>query len=368
MALVVVVVAGVVSVKYLETPRGKVFLLDRGFSDYYSQVQDTLDVELRRVIRELGLERNLKETSRAILVRGNRFATRRWVTSCDQACSLFRVNLALTEATQRVGGVVRSSREVRAGEVLRIEVGSQKFTTLRIDVHQTTERSEKTSPPEPTSKIALVIDDFGYSKDEIAEAFLDIDLPLTFSVIPTLPYSGYVLSRVVESGKQAILHLPMEAENSVYDVEPVLTSMSDREIASLVEMYIGKTPGIIGINNHMGSVATQDLRVMKTVLGVIRTRDLFFLDSLTSSKSIAYNTAKDLGVPTARNDLFLDADTEEQEVVEARLERLIDIARTRGFAVGIGHPKPWTFNAVKSYEELLKNSDIKLVFLSALVE
>jgi polysaccharide deacetylase 2 family uncharacterized protein YibQ len=107
---------------------------------------------------------------------------------------------------------------------------------------------------------------------------------------------------------------------------------------------------------------------MTVALKVIRSHELYFFDSLTSSGSIAYNTAKQLGVPTARNDLFIDADTDMQDVVEARLERLLEIARKRGFAIGIGHPKRWTLDALRSYEGKLRHSDVELVFLSTLVD
>jgi hypothetical protein len=144
--------------------------------------------------------------------------------------------------------------------------------------------------------------------------------------------------------------------------------MSDAEIASLVERYLEETPGVAGVNNHLGSIATQDARVMKAVLGVLAPRGLFFFDSLTSNKSIAYNTARSLGVPAARNDLFIDTETEDQRIVEARLNRLVDLAKTRGYAIGIGHPRPWTYDAIRAWRERAEDSGVELVFLSQLVE
>jgi hypothetical protein len=89
---------------------------------------------------------------------------------------------------------------------------------------------------------------------------------------------------------------------------------------------------------------------------------------LTSSKSIAYNTARRLGVPTARNDLFIDTDTEDGRVVGERLDRLVEIARTRGSAIGIGHPRPWTVNAIRECRDRMKDRGVEFVFLSTLVE
>ncbi|MCK5406997.1 MAG: divergent polysaccharide deacetylase family protein, partial [Candidatus Krumholzibacteria bacterium] len=104
------------------------------------------------------------------------------------------------------------------------------------------------------------------------------------------------------------------------------------------------------------------------VLEAIRKERLFFLDSLTSNKSVAYNTARELGVATARNSLFIDADTEEAEVVERRIRQLVSMARANGSAVGIGHPRRWTVDALRNSKTFLENTDIELVFLSDIVE
>jgi polysaccharide deacetylase 2 family uncharacterized protein YibQ len=127
-------------------------------------------------------------------------------------------------------------------------------------------------------------------------------------------------------------------------------------------------PGIEGVNNHQGSLATADPRVMKTVLVVLQDYGLFFLDSLTSNKSIAYNTAKEMGVAAARNSVFLDADTEDPEVVEQRIRQLVARAKANGAAVGIGHPRRWTLDALERSETYLKNAGIELVYLRDLVD
>jgi polysaccharide deacetylase 2 family uncharacterized protein YibQ len=176
-----------------------------------------------------------------------------------------------------------------------------------------------------------------------------------------------VIALAREGNKETILHMPMEAENHAGETPMVLTTMSSREISALVDRCLREHPGVLGVNNHMGSRATQDGRAMDAVMSVIKAHGLFFLDSLTSPKSIAYNTAKRLGVPTARNGLFLDADTEDYLVVEERLLRLLDIAKRRGTAIGIGHPRQWTYRAIKRNEEVLKESGVEVVFVSELM-
>ncbi len=368
--LVAFVVAGVVLVKYLQTPAGQVFLLDQGFDDYYEQVQLRIDIELRKELRQLGLRESLNESSRRVSLDKRDAVRWEWSATFDRPRSLIRVNIALNEAVRRGAGVVRSSKENKAGDGLVLEVGSRKYTTHRLRIQQPRQAAKETPAPKIIKKprIAIVIDDFGYTRDKVARSLIELDLPITLSIIPTLPYSEYCLERAAEVKKLSILHLPMEAEAFTSDVQAVLTSMPDSVIDSLVTFYVSRMPGVAGANNHLGSVATQDERVMTAVINVLKPRGLFYFDSLTSSKSIAYNTARKLGVPTARNDLFIDADTEESEVVEARLERLIDIAHKRGYAIGIGHPRRWTLEALERVADKLDESNVEMVFLSELVE
>ena len=371
-ALVFAAIAGVLFVRFLQSPRGNVFLLDLGFDDRYETVQRTLDTELKTALHDLGLHKNLQEKSSPITIGGRKAHRWDWSTKLARSQSVIRVNLALTEAVHRAGGAVRSSKEEPGGG-LTLDVGSRKHTThhiriLRAQVAAEEPRREEAGATGRPGKIALVIDDFGYTTDDLVEKFMEMDIPLTVSVIPTLRHSKDLVRQATEKGKQAILHLPMEAESFTSEVAPVLTSMSDAEIASLVERYLEETPGVTGVNNHLGSIATQDARVMKAVLGVLAPRELFFFDSLTSNKSIAYNTARRLGVPAARNDLFIDTETEDQRIVEARLNRLVDLAKTRGYAIGIGHPRPWTYDAIMAWRERVRDSDVEFVFLSQLAE
>ena len=196
--LVLAIVAGVALVKYLQTPGGRVRLLDMGFSDYYAPVQEALDGELRSTLRRLGLDTNLTEPSRTVVVGDQKAVLRVWKTSCEASRSLIRMNMALAQAVERAPGVVRLSRETRSGDVLRLEVGSRKYTTHQIEIKRRARPVEKTHIQTEKPKIALVIDDFGYSRNTVVESVIDIHFPLTLEVIPTLRYSEYCLSRIAK--------------------------------------------------------------------------------------------------------------------------------------------------------------------------
>lgn len=368
--LVIVTVAGIASVKFFDTTRGRVILLDAGITDYYSQVQEELEGSLRIAVRSLGMIDGLEVRVEREKVGSHPVLVRRWVAQCHGDCSPARIGLAFTKAARGRGAKAHSSVVERndGGHNIIVAVGSRRFVTHRVEVRSTIAPAEPATTPHARPRLALVIDDFGYSRSNLIEAFLALDLPLTIAVIPSLPRTEYAIQRAKERHKQPILHVPMEADDHDFNKPSVMTAMTEGEIRALVTDYLDRNPGVVGINNHMGSKATRDPRVMEAVTSVLKSRGLFFLDSLTSPKSVAYNTAKSMNVPTARNDLFLDYDTEDQRVVEERLLSLIEMAQRKGSAVGIGHPKPWTYEAIKRSEGALRKSGVELVFVSELME
>lgn len=372
--LVVLAVGGAAGVKYLKSPRGAVFLADRGAVVAYGRVQRELGAAMKHALEEHGLRRNIRVVRGAATGRAHTAADRAplaWDIPCDESIDLLQVNVSLTAAVEAVGGVVRNAEEKDGGRTLVFEAG-----THRHDTHRLTLRLERPEviarvipPAESLPKLALVIDDFGYAKGGIAREMLDLDIPLTIAVIPTLRHSAAVVALAKERGRCVLLHLPMEGtEPEAVDVEPISGRMSDDEIAALARRYVQSLPGIDGVNNHQGSVATADERVVKIVMGVLAQERLFFLDSLTSPKSVAYNAAVDAGLRAARSTMFLDDGTERREDVEANLRRLVETALARGSAIGIAHPHPWTFEALRDNLDYLESAGVELVTVCALVE
>jgi len=372
--LFVILVAGIGTVKFLQSPRGHVTLVDTGFDAYYAQAQDEIGDALKEGLEGFGLRRRIAESAAFVRVDGRTIRYLKWDIPCDPGTNFLKVNVALTKSLHRVGARVRKSEEQDGGGTLVFTVGTRRYDTHRLTIHKTTRMAERRTPAEaeprtPRPRLAIVIDDFGYNDNATAQSLLDMDLPLTITVLPTLPHSRDMLERALASGHCVLLHLPMEPEEKEReDIPMVTTAMDDDAIEALVTRYIDDMPGIRGVNNHQGSRATADERVMHAVLGTIRRRGLFFLDSLTSSKSVAYNVARDLSVPAARNDLFLDDDTEDRDVVERRIHELVGLAERDGSAIGIGHPHPWTLEALRGSRAYLKNAGVELVTVSDLVD
>ncbi|MDD3159264.1 divergent polysaccharide deacetylase family protein [Anaeromusa sp.] len=230
----------------------------------------------------------------------------------------------------------------------------------------------KNAIPEPSGEIkarlAIVIDDFGYTSGPIA-ALAALPRPVTFAILPYRPHSAEALQAAKTSGKEAILHLPMmpQQASAASEDNTISPSMSDGEIRSTVEKALRSLPGVVGVNNHQGSLATADSRVMKQVLALLHSRGLFFVDSRTSSQSVGRTTARQLGVPAAENDLFLD-NVDEVDAVKQKMRTAGNLALRSGSAVVIGHARMHTATALREVIPELERKGIRLVFVSRLTE
>jgi hypothetical protein len=197
-------------------------------------------------------------------------------------------------------------------------------------------RIRPTPEPPVRGRLSIVIDDVGNDVEALSR-FLDVPAEITFAVLPRRRYSTDTAAMIAEAGKEAILHLPMEP---VGDEDPgagaVLVSLSEREIDSIIEENLRTVPGVVGVNNHMGSRATADPVVMDAVLTSVGRRGLFFLDSRTSAETVGSETASRLGVPHIERTVFLDNDPN-PEVIEAQIRRGMELAARHGHAVLIGH-------------------------------
>jgi len=233
-------------------------------------------------------------------------------------------------------------------------------------------KGEEKVRAKPRFRVAIVIDDMGYRMD-IAQAFLDLPWPITFSILPFTPKGKEIARLAREKGKDVMLHIPMVADGNGEAIERLeartpgmlQVSMSDGELRHLVRREIQEVPYAKGANNHMGSLFTQNPRKMRVVLKELKARGYYFLDSLTDSRSVAYRVASRLGMKCFRRDVFLD-NSKDVKYILHQLDALGRLARKRGYAVAIGHPSRATLLALRQGLPKLEKSNIKVVPLSQL--
>jgi hypothetical protein len=210
----------------------------------------------------------------------------------------------------------------------------------------TTELSTSSVPPEGTplarpSRVALVIDDLGRSTDDLIP-LERLGVTITYAVLPFEENTPAVVEQLRSHRKEILLHLPMQPKHGENPGPGALRlGMTDGELRTRTLAALQAVPGAVGVNNHMGSGLSADARSMNAILKVLSARGLFFLDSRTGPDSVGYRTALALGVPAAERQVFLDSDPGIPAAQE-QFRRLLEVARTRGAAVAIGHPHPDT--------------------------
>lgn len=217
-------------------------------------------------------------------------------------------------------------------------------------------------------RIAIIIDDLGYGL-AAGERALQLPGPVAYAVLPATP-RGKALAEIAHaSGKEVLLHLPLQSVTQQASAEPggLLLDMTRRQFASTFAEDFASVPHVIGINNHRGSLLTQHPGHMAWLMEEIRLRgDLFFVDSYTTHASIALKLAREAGVPAVRRDVFLDPD-QAPGTLQREFRRLKKLARQRGFAVGIGHPYPETLTMLEGELPKLVGEGFELIRISTYI-
>jgi uncharacterized protein len=222
-------------------------------------------------------------------------------------------------------------------------------------------------PASNTPKLAIILDDVGADPAAV-DAIFALSYPLTLSILPNHPQSSAVAEEAHRRGYEVMLHLPMESRaNEAPETQQLRPGMASSEIAQILNEMLMNVPHAAGVNNHQGSRATSNTRLMEELMPLLRERNLFFIDSRTIASTVAFETAQRDGVRAGfRNVPFLD-DVREESAIRYQLELAMHGAKEKGSAIAIGHPHPETLRVLKEILPQLQARGIELVHASALV-
>ena len=242
--------------------------------------------------------------------------------------------------------------------------------TLDVD---TLEVIKDTSIVDTTSKknatIVLVIDDFGYRNDSVSDGFLDLNIPITCAIIPGHLQSRKFAQKAFAAGKEVIIHMPMESSLNTpgEDEYKIKSGMTSEEVEWRIREVLKEMPEAIGMNNHQGSKATTNGKVMSVLGSVLKANNKFFIDSRTTSKTVAEEIMRSIGVPTIRRHVFLDNDDSKDKISE-RIDEVARLAQKQGIAVAIGHAKPNTLKVIQDALPKLLADGYQFEFASNVVK
>ena len=213
--------------------------------------------------------------------------------------------------------------------------------------------------------IVLIIDDLGFEGQPL-ERVMALDPNINLAILPNGTRAEQFAETLHARGFEVLCHLPMQPRGrETPGRNAILASMSDDEIASTTRRNIEAVPYARGVNNHMGSLATADRRIMTSVLGALPD-GMYFIDSRTGGGSVAAAVAREMNVRTASRHVFLD-DIATESAIRRQLAELATAANKRGVAIGIGHPYPVTLRVLADELPALKARGFRLVRASSVV-
>lgn len=220
------------------------------------------------------------------------------------------------------------------------------------------------SPP----RIAIIIDDLGY---QLAAGHRAIKLPgpLTYAILPATPSGPALAEAAHQLGKEVLLHLPMQSVDHAGPPEPggITLDMNRTAFADAFAAAMASVPYAVGVSSHRGSLLTRHPGHMGWLMQEIQAHGgLFFVDSYTTHLSVALQIAGEAGVTATRRDVFLDSDRS-ADAITREFERLKQLARQQGVAVGIGHPYPETLMFLERELHQLIGEGFELIPISELL-
>ena len=220
----------------------------------------------------------------------------------------------------------------------------------------------------PGKKITIVIDDFGVIGGSLLDGFFDLDRELCFAIFPGEPYSVQTMQRATAQRRETLIHVPMEPIGypSVNPGKnPILLQHTENQIDRMLSSFIAELPDAIGINNHMGSLATTDSDVMQAVMNTLKKHNKVFLDSRTTNVSVGFQTAQKAHIRAFRNDIFLDSPNISQSTMDAKLNQIIQMSGSKNHIIAITHcHNKEKLDYLKTFISRLKKAGFTLVPLS----
>jgi len=223
-------------------------------------------------------------------------------------------------------------------------------------------------PKDARPRIAIVIDDLGLDRRRTERA-ISLPGPLTLSFLAYASDLPRQTEAAHRAGHELLLHVPMEPIGKLVDASPneLDVSLSPDEVLQRLRWDFGRFDGYVGINNHMGSKFTADSASMRPVMEELRRRGLLFLDSRTIGSTTGIDLARELGVPHAARDVFLDNDVS-TAAISAQFAELERVAKRNGSAVAIGHPHDQTLDVLQKWLDEAPGRGFVLVPVTAIVK
>lgn len=210
-------------------------------------------------------------------------------------------------------------------------------------------------------KLSIVIDDVTLKSQVKKIEEIGYTINIAF-MPPTKQHKNS--AKIAQNLPFAIVHFPLQASITRFEEENTLKvgdsyEKIEKRVAEVRKQY----PNVVYTNNHTGSVFTADEKSMDMFIKALKKYNFKFIDSRTTSKSVAKKYTKKYDMPYIARNIFLD-NNKDFDYIQNQLKKAIAIAKRTGSAIAIGHPYPITMEVLKNSKHLLK--DLDLVYINQL--
>ncbi|MFC1693415.1 divergent polysaccharide deacetylase family protein [Candidatus Latescibacterota bacterium] len=285
-----------------------------------------------------------------------------YTVKVPEKVSLTLLNLSLNKSCKDIGGHVLRGIDSSEGRILNLTLGVGDIPT-DIVIFRKIRGLKK-----HIAKMAIIVDDLGIKSIDLARRLCDLEQVVTLSILPFQKHTSKVLELVEETETPYLLHMPMEPKSNIVNPGEGAIYVTDEEetVKKKLDKAFKSVKGARGLNNHMGSKATENIRVMEYIMNFLRESDYFFVDSKTSRASIGYSFSQKKNVRGIAIHGYIDVN-DNRESIEKRLDELVQLAFTKGYAVIICHDKPNTVDVLEKKLPELQKQGIRFVGVSELI-
>ncbi len=216
-------------------------------------------------------------------------------------------------------------------------------------------------------KLVFIIDDIGNNLD-YEDELVALGDQVTYAILPKLTYSQHFSRLSRKTNAEVITHLPLEAMGGRFPGPGLIADdMTEVQIKKMLVEDLKTVPESIGVNNHMGSSGSANRRVMNIIIEELKKRNLFIIDSYTTTQSVILDIAKENKMPILKRDIFIDNQSDENYIL-GQLQFLVIEARKKGYAIAIGHYRPETLKLLLREIPKLEKNGFDIISISKLIK
>ena len=222
--------------------------------------------------------------------------------------------------------------------------------------------------PDKRPRIAVVFMNMGLNRVAADATIGKMPAAVAFAFQPYARETERYMDVARAQGHEAFIQIPLEPSdhpNSDPGPHALLTKLAGPDNVYRLEWALSRSPGFVGVTYDLGDKFLSTADAVRPVFEALKARGLMVLDTRLGANSVAQPVARDIGLPIAVNDVWIDRNPA-KAAIDLALAELERIALKDGYAIGAAEPNPSSIERVLAWTQKLKDKNIVLAPVSAL--